>query len=82
MNKKEILKDYIISTGHTTDCTARMFFEMNPKTIQPFMEINGMIGEGNKKYEMLENVLNEIENERKNCTHKVTESFVEGLIIK
>lgn len=76
-----MLKDYIISTGHTTDCTARMFYEMNPKTIQPFMENNGMLGKGNEKYEMLENVLNEIENERKKSTHKVTKSFVEGLII-
>lgn len=77
-----MLKEYIIASGHTTDCTARVFFEMNPKTIQPFMESNGMLGEGNKKYEMLDNVLNEIENESKKCTHKSTKSFVKSLMLK
>lgn len=65
-SKEEKLKDYIIQTGHSTDCAASVFWSMNPKTIQPFMTKNKMIDfkEKSKKFDMLERVLNSIEEDK------------------
>lgn len=67
-SKEQKLKDYIIKTGHSTDCAASVFWAMNPETIQPFMEKNKMIDYTNKsnKLKILETVLISIENDNKN----------------
>lgn len=67
LTSKELkLKKYIIETGHSTDCAASVFYQLNPKTIQPFMDKNKMLDYGKpNKYETLQKVLNVIEAEKK-----------------
>ena len=67
LTSKELnLKKYIIETGHSTDCAAVVFYQMNPKTIQPFIDKNKMLDYGKpNKYETLQKVLNVIEEEKK-----------------
>lgn len=60
LTKKEVeFKEFILNGNYSTDCALIVFWGSNPRTIQPYMKENGI------SMKMLENVLNEIEREKK-----------------
>ena len=60
LTKKEVeFKEFILNGNYSTDCALIVFWGSNPRTIQPYMKENDI------SMKMLENVLNEIEREKK-----------------
>ena len=55
--KKQNLKDYIKETGHSTNCSTMVFWQMNPFTIQEYMN------KENIGIDILDKALNEINSE-------------------
>lgn len=59
-NKEQKFKEFILKENkYSTDISAKLFWANNPYTIQPYMKENKIT------FQMLENVLNVIESEKK-----------------
>lgn len=57
--KEKEFKEFILNGNYSTDCAMIVFWGSNPRTIQPYMK------EHKISRKMLENVLNDIEREKK-----------------
>ena len=70
LTKKEVeFKEFILNGNYSTDCALIVFWGSNPRTIQPYMKDNGI------SMKMLENVLNEIEREKKEKLEAMKRKF-------